>query len=82
MKLPWRVRRGQRQEGGAGRPPLLFLPETAGEHVRNALALVRLALTTGEPVMSNEGPGVVVPVATLDAIQRRLACALERLDRR
>ena len=70
--------RGPSLVGGPLR--LLRREETALEHIRNALALVRVTFTTAEPVIGNDGPGFIVPAATLDAIQRRLEAAWEALE--
>lgn len=56
--------------------------ETAAEHLRNALALVRWTFRVAESTFSSVGePCFVVPVRVLDALQRRLEAALERLSR-
>jgi len=53
--------------------------EPPSEHARNALQLVRLAIETGEPMLGNGTPGVVVPITTLARLQARLELLIEQL---
>lgn len=54
--------------------------ESASEHVRNAMALVSVTLQVEERQSRPEGLSVLVPVTTLEAIQRRLEAALLQLE--
>ena len=54
--------------------------ETARQHIRNTLVMLRLVMETGEVSYGNEGPGVIVPTETLGAIQVRLEAAIEQLE--
>lgn len=62
--------------------------ESAPEHVRNALALISLTLQLKARqagpggARGPEGLSVLVPVATLKAVQRRLEAALVQLEPR
>lgn len=58
------------------RPKAVPARETAQEHLRNALQLLRVTLET-ERV---EWPGVLVPAQTLAALQARLEAALDVLE--
>lgn len=65
-------------------PPLALVPdepllETAPQHLRNALMLVRVSLTHGE-LLTGPEPSVVVLVDVLDCVQRRLEAALALLE--
>ena len=63
-------------------PRMPFPPaETAAEHLRNALGIVRLTLETAEPAIGHEGPGFIVTADTLGRLQARIEAALERLTR-
>lgn len=62
-------------------PPALVAPEGPVEHLRNALAMVRLFLDLGEVMMgAAAGPSVVVPINGLARIQARLEAAIELLQ--
>lgn len=54
--------------------------ERASEHLRNALALLQLAMQTGEVTMGNEGAGVVLSMGTLGAVVARIEAALDQLE--
>lgn len=54
--------------------------ETAREHIRNALALVRLTMQTAPVTVGNEGRGFIVSAAALGAMQARLEAALDTLE--
>lgn len=54
--------------------------ERAAEHLRNALAMLQLAMQTGTVTMGNEGAGVVVPMGTLGAVAARIEAALDQLE--
>lgn len=56
------------------------LPESASQHLRNVLQLVRCCLDLGEPLLGNGSSHLAVSVETLDAIQRRVETALELLE--
>lgn len=62
-------------------PPVLVAPEGPKEHLRNALAMVRLFLDLGEVMMgAAAGPSVVVPINGLARIQARLEAAIGLLE--
>jgi len=65
-------------------PPLRLvldvpLSESASQHLRNALMLVRVSLNHGE-VLTGAEPSIAVLVDVLDAIQRRLEAALALIE--
>lgn len=53
-----------------------FECESAPEHVRNTMALIPMTLQIEARQADPERLRVLVPVATLEAVQRRLAVAL------
>ncbi len=54
-------------------------PETADDHLRNVMMVVRCCMDVAEIVIVGSEPNVLVPLATLAAIQSRTEAALSLL---